>query len=52
MKRCFDPDFKYKPSFETDVRKTFERIRREQKAKAEAAAASTVRRLPFKKEGK
>lgn len=32
MKTVFDSSFKYKPSIETDVRKTFERIRREQQA--------------------
>jgi hypothetical protein len=29
MKRITDPSFRYKPSFATDLRKTFERIRRE-----------------------
>lgn len=29
MKRILDPEFRYVPSFDTDVRKTFERIRRE-----------------------
>jgi hypothetical protein len=30
VKRIFDPDFRYRPSFATDVKDTFERIRREQ----------------------
>jgi hypothetical protein len=30
MKSIFDPSFRYTPSYETNVRKTFERIRREQ----------------------
>ena len=30
MKSILDSSFRYTPSFETDVRKTFERIRREQ----------------------
>ena len=30
MKGIFDPSFRYTPSFATDVRKTFERIRRGQ----------------------
>jgi len=38
MKRILDPRFRYVPSFETDVRKTFERLRREQ----QAALASIV----------
>lgn len=29
MKSIFDSSFKYTPSFETDVQKTFDRIRRE-----------------------
>lgn len=32
MKSIFDSSFKYKASFETDVRKTFDKIRREQLA--------------------
>jgi DNA-binding NarL/FixJ family response regulator len=32
MKSILDPSFRYTPSFETDVRKTFERIRRKQDA--------------------
>jgi len=28
MKSVFDSSFKYRPSFETDVRKTFQRVRR------------------------
>jgi hypothetical protein len=31
MKRILDPAFRYRPSFATDVRETFERIRREQR---------------------
>jgi hypothetical protein len=30
MKSVFDSSFKYRPSFDTDVRETFSRIRREQ----------------------
>jgi hypothetical protein len=30
MKRLLDPSFKYVPSGQTDLRKTFARIRREQ----------------------
>ncbi len=29
MKSILDPDFRYVPSFGTDLRKTFERVRRE-----------------------
>lgn len=31
MKSVFDSSFKYTPSFDTDVRKTFERVRHEQR---------------------
>lgn len=30
MKRILDPKFKYIPSHETDIRKTFKRVREEQ----------------------
>ena len=29
MKRIYEPDFQYTPSFATDVSKTFERVRRQ-----------------------
>jgi hypothetical protein len=32
MRRIYDPSFRYTPSYETDLRKTFERIRLEQAA--------------------
>lgn len=34
MKRILDPDFRYRPSYDTDVRATFDRARREQRAGA------------------
>lgn len=34
MKHILDSSFRYKPSFDTDVRKTFERIRKQQQPKA------------------
>ena len=30
MKHILDSDFRYRPSFDTDVRKTFDKIRRQQ----------------------
>ena len=33
MKTIFESSYKYTPSLETDLRKTFDRIRREQRAK-------------------
>jgi hypothetical protein len=47
MKHILDSSFRYKPSFDTDVRKTFEKIRRQQQvrehAKAEAETVSAPR---------
>jgi hypothetical protein len=34
MKHILDSAFHYRPSFDTDVRKTFEKIRRQQSAQA------------------
>ncbi|HLS84983.1 MAG TPA: hypothetical protein VK043_01695 [Burkholderiales bacterium] len=49
MKHILDSTFRYKPSFDTDVRKTFERVRRQQQLRergkprmAEAAAETPV----------
>lgn len=38
MKNILDPSFQYTPSHQTDVRKTFERVRRAQEIWAEARA--------------
>ena len=39
MKHILDSDFRYRPSFDTDVKKTFEKIRRQQQqAKKEQQA--------------
>lgn len=32
MKRITDPSFRYRPSYATDIRKTFDRVKREQRA--------------------
>ncbi len=40
MKRILDRSFRYRPSFATDLRKTFERVRREQHAQTRAQATS------------
>ena len=43
MKSLLDPSFRYTKSIDTDIRKTFARIRREEKqARAQAAEASGV----------
>lgn len=42
MKRILDASFRYTPSFDTDVRRTFERIKRQQRTKPLAQARATV----------
>ena len=52
VKWIFDPSFHYTPSFATDVRKTFERIRREmQSAPSRKSTAEKVLRLDLRKSG-
>ena len=46
MKRILDPKFKYVPAVETDLKKTFARIRAEQRKNAEEAQAKVS---PLKK---
>lgn len=44
MKHILDSSFRYRPSFDTDVRRTFERVRRQQLPKArEAGRGADVR---------
>jgi hypothetical protein len=38
MKHILDSDFRYRPSFDTDVKKTFEKIRRQQQMAKEHQA--------------
>ena len=58
MKTIFDPSFRYTPSHSTDVRRTFERIRREQagnsyeKASSLESARKNVLTMPVRQEGK
>ena len=43
MKRILDKTFHYRPSHATDIRKTFERVRRElRQAQEKSAAAKNV----------
>jgi hypothetical protein len=46
MKSVFDSSFKYRPSFNTDVRKTFDRVRREQQAQMRQEPAQIRRATP------
>ncbi|HEY7241844.1 MAG TPA: hypothetical protein VH600_21920 [Burkholderiales bacterium] len=56
MKWILDPSFRYTPSHQTDIRKTFERVRRTHEAGARGAldslapqASDNVRRLDPRK---
>jgi hypothetical protein len=40
MKTVFDPSFRYTPSFNTDLKKSFARIRRAQREESEKAASA------------
>ena len=40
MKHILDSDFRYRPSFDTDVRKTFEKVRRQQQVREKEQAKS------------
>ncbi len=40
MKRILDPSFRYQPSYATDLRETFERLRRERQAQTRERATS------------
>jgi hypothetical protein len=42
MKRILDKTFRYRPSHETDIRKTFERVRRELRQAQEKSTAKNV----------
>jgi hypothetical protein len=41
MKHILDSSFRYKPSFDTDVRKTFDRVRRQQQTKVRETKAES-----------
>ncbi len=42
MKSILDPSFRYTPSVDTDLRKTFARVRRELRKSQQAAMATNV----------
>ena len=46
MKHILDSDFRYRPSFDTDVKKTFEKIRRQQQQAKEQQAKDRQSRHP------
>ena len=46
MKHILDSDFHYRPSFDTDVKKTFEKIRRQQQQAKEQEAKDQKAKHP------
>jgi hypothetical protein len=42
MKHILDSSFRYKPSFDTDVRRTFERVRRQQQTQTRGQARASA----------
>jgi hypothetical protein len=46
MKHILDSDFRYRPSFDTDVKKTFEKIRRQQQQAKEQQARDEKAKHP------
>jgi hypothetical protein len=53
MKSILDPTFRYIPSASTDLRKTFKRIRDEQRKARELEAAKLTRQvIPIERERK
>ncbi|HYR35449.1 MAG TPA: hypothetical protein VEQ87_14245 [Burkholderiales bacterium] len=46
MKHILDSDFRYRPSFDTDVKKTFEKIRRQQQQAREQQARDEKTKHP------
>ena len=40
MKHILDSEFRYRPSFDTDVRKTFEKVRRQQQVREREQTAA------------
>jgi hypothetical protein len=48
MKHILDSDFRYRPSFDTDVRKTFEKIRRQQQVRSQEPATTTAPEVKVK----
>lgn len=47
-KRLLDPAFRYTPSYSTDLRKTFERIRREQQDEGRGPSNPVIALRPGK----
>jgi hypothetical protein len=52
FKSLLDPEFKYRSSAKTDVRKTFERIKREQRKAQSQPNDNGVRSAPPQRSGR
>jgi hypothetical protein len=46
MKHILDSEFRYRPSFDTDVRKTFEKVRRQQQLRRRKAGGEEAKAAP------
>jgi len=52
MKSILDPSFRYTPSFSTDLKKTFAKVRRSRRKDSERTTSASVKILPiFKRNG-
>lgn len=53
MKHILDSSFQYKPSFATDLRKTFERVRKQQRVdqRSQEKMATEIKVVSLKKAG-
>lgn len=52
VKRILDKSFQYRPSHETDIRKTFERVRREMRQQQQAREQAEKKVVPIAVIGK
>ena len=52
MKNILDKSFHYRPSHETDIRKTFERVRREMRQQQQARERAEKKVVPIAVIGK
>jgi hypothetical protein len=46
MKHILDSEFRYRPSFDTDVRKTFEKVRRQQRVRSREEGGGEAKAAP------
>ncbi|HEY8250533.1 MAG TPA: hypothetical protein VIG70_08005 [Burkholderiales bacterium] len=48
MKHILDSDFRYRPSFDTDVRRTFEKVRRQQQVRDQTKTEPEIKEVKVK----